>query len=348
MGGSSGIRRSRFLVTYWENGAHQAYNYLTRESSPCPALAVAILDAAEYWTSREAVCQTLTRWDADDVHGTIDDLIERRLLEAADRPPLPGESALRDWAKWNPVAGFFHGATKAIGSVDPEGSRQRAARLLVDHEFPATLKQYRDRPRLELPACSGAGRFPDLLRARRTWREFGERDLSLGEVTTLLGLTFGVQRWLEVGDDRWVALKTSPSGGARHSIEAYLLAFHIEGLENGTYHYCPDSHTLTLLQSPTPPGLLVDFLPTQVDFHNPPALVVMTSVFARVQWKYQHPYAYRVVLLDAGHLGQTFALVATALGLAPFCTAALDAPRLEQHLGIDGISEAVIFAVGVG
>jgi nitroreductase len=55
-----------------------------------------------------------------------------------------------------------------------------------------------------------------------------------------------------------------------------------------------------------------------------------------------------VVLLDAGHLGQTFALAATSLGLAPFCTAAIDDPRIEQHLGVDGIDEAVLFAVGVG
>ena len=167
-------------------------------------------------------------------------------------------------------------------------------------------------------------------------------------MSTLLGLTFGVQGWLHLGDDRWVALKTSPSGGARHSIEAYLLAFEVEGLARGTYHYAPDAHALTLLGMHTPRALLRDFIPTQPGFHDCHALVVMTSVFARVQWKYETARAYRVILLDAGHLGQTFAVAATSLGLAPFCTAAIDDPLIEKHIGVDGVDEAVLFAVGVG
>ena len=79
-----------------------------------------------------------------------------------------------------------------------------------------------------------------------------------------------------------------------------------------------------------------------------PAVFVMTAVFARTQWRYEFPRAYRVVLLDAGHLCQTFCLVATALGLAPFCTAALADSLLEQTLGLDGINESVIYACGVG
>ena len=64
--------------------------------------------------------------------------------------------------------------------------------------------------------------------------------------------------------------------------------------------------------------------------------------------KYHHPRAYRVVLLDAGHLCQTFCLVATWLGLAPFCTAALKDTQIEKDLGIDGIRESVLYVAGVG
>ncbi|HWY72768.1 MAG TPA: nitroreductase family protein, partial [Burkholderiaceae bacterium] len=58
--------------------------------------------------------------------------------------------------------------------------------------------------------------------------------------------------------------------------------------------------------------------------------------------------AYRVVLLDAGHLCQTFCLTATRIGLAPFSTAALKDTLIEQDLGIDGISESVLYVAGVG
>jgi hypothetical protein len=54
------------------------------------------------------------------------------------------------------------------------------------------------------------------------------------------------------------------------------------------------------------------------------------------------------VLLDAGHLGQTFCLTATRLGLAPFCTAALKDTLIERDLGIDGIAESVLYVTGIG
>ena len=60
------------------------------------------------------------------------------------------------------------------------------------------------------------------------------------------------------------------------------------------------------------------------------------------------PRAYRIVLTDAGHICQTFCLVATWLGLAPFCTMALADSRIEAALRIDGVGESVLYAAGVG
>jgi SagB-type dehydrogenase family enzyme len=83
-------------------------------------------------------------------------------------------------------------------------------------------------------------------------------------------------------------------------------------------------------------------------FADCPALFVMTSVFERVRFKYPSPRAYRVVLMEAGHLGQTFCLVATWLGLLPFSTAAFADSAIERQLGIDGVDEGVLYAAGVG
>jgi SagB-type dehydrogenase family enzyme len=74
----------------------------------------------------------------------------------------------------------------------------------------------------------------------------------------------------------------------------------------------------------------------------------MTAVFARTMWKYDRARAYRVVLLEAGHLCQTFCLTATRLGLAPFCTAAFKDSLIEKTLALDGISESVLYVAGVG
>jgi len=58
--------------------------------------------------------------------------------------------------------------------------------------------------------------------------------------------------------------------------------------------------------------------------------------------------AYRAVLIDAGHLCQTFCLAATWLGLAPFCSMAFADSRIEQDLQLDGVRESLIYVAGVG
>ena len=77
-------------------------------------------------------------------------------------------------------------------------------------------------------------------------------------------------------------------------------------------------------------------------------MFLITAVFPRSMWKYRFPRAYRVVLADAGHLCQTFCLVATYLRLAPFCTMALKDSLIERDLGIDGINESILYVAGVG
>jgi SagB-type dehydrogenase family enzyme len=143
-------------------------------------------------------------------------------------------------------------------------------------------------------------------------------------------------------------LKTSPSGGSRHPIEAYLVALRVKGLARGIYHYAAGAHRLELLRRGAAKSRIVRYLNGQDYFGNAAAVVLMTAVFARTQWKYPGSRAYRVVLIDAGHLCQTFCLAATWLGLAPFCTMALSDRAVEKDLGIDGVRESAIYAAGVG
>ena len=339
------IRRSPFLVSYWERSRHCVYNYLTRTQRNCTPVELTILEAASSWAAQDSLKREVGAGLAE-FDEIIEQLIESTLLERLDQPPPPAASALEEWYTWNPVAGFFHAKTKSPDLDLPHESAERP--VLSLRSYPPPLKDYSDRPRLDLPKYAIPGEFTDVLHARRTWREFGERKLGLQEIAALLGATFGVQSWLEVQSDRWVALKTSPSGGARHGAEAYLIAFSVDGLEPGIYHYGPDTHSLARLAGLISHAEMPKYLPRQEGFHDPAALVVMTTIFARLQWKYSHPHAYRVALLDAGHLGQTFALVATALGLAPFCTAAIDSEAFERLLGVDGVSESALLALGVG
>src|SRR5262249_38593594 len=145
-----------------------------------------------------------------------------------------------------------------------------------------------------------------------------------------------------------VAMKTAPSGGAQHPIEAYVIALRVAGLRPGIYHYNAGIHHLERLRAKATRGEITRYLNGQTWCGGAAAVVVMTAVFGRTQWKYPASRAYRTVLIEAGHVCQTFCLLATWLELAPFCTMALTESAIERTLGLDGVSESVLYTAGVG
>lgn len=114
------------------------------------------------------------------------------------------------------------------------------------------------------------------------------------------------------------------------------------------YHYASDRQQLEQIRHGVRARRLEQYLPEQDWFQKSAALILFSAVFQRTLWRYNYSRAYRAVLIEAGHLCQTFCLTATWLGLAPFCSVALGDKAIEQDLGLDGISESVLYAAGVG
>jgi SagB-type dehydrogenase family enzyme len=172
--------------------------------------------------------------------------------------------------------------------------------------------------------------------------------VSLKHMAQTLQLTFGIQGWVEVPGLGRAAMKTSPSGGALHPIEAYVLVQRVAGLPPGIYHYRAEGHELECIGAGIGRRVLQRNLGNQWWFARGAFLVLMTAVVGRMQWKYDYARAYRVLLAEAGHLGQTFCLTATWLGLAPFCTMAYMDTKWEEWLGIDGVMETMVYVLGAG
>ena len=55
-----------------------------------------------------------------------------------------------------------------------------------------------------------------------------------------------------------------------------------------------------------------------------------------------------MLFLDQGHVAQTFVLAATALGLGAWQTAAFHDSEIEGVLGVDGVEETALYALGAG
>jgi SagB-type dehydrogenase family enzyme len=246
-------------------------------------------------------------------------------------------------------AGAYHFLTKDAPFLAGDLTLEQEAQAIPSAPPPERFKKIEGTESISLPSPEReTDTFFQTLYARRTWREFSAASVSLAGVSKLLQTTWGVQAYIDTDHFGPLPLKTSPSGGARHPIEVYLMALSVNGLDPGLYHYHARDHALERISSAATAQQARAYCADQPHAARSAALFIMTGVFARTLWKYPHPRAYRVVLLDAGHLGQTFCLTATRMGLAPFSTAALKDTLIEHDLGIDGISESVLYVTGVG
>jgi SagB-type dehydrogenase family enzyme len=160
--------------------------------------------------------------------------------------------------------------------------------------------------------------------------------------------TWGRTGWLDAGAFGRLLQKTSPSAGSLHPIECYVLAWNVSGLPAGLYHYDVASDELRRLRSGDLRAAAAKAASGQAWVGRAAFLCVMTAVFERTLWKYQIESAYRVLWLDAGHLAQTFSLLATSRGLGPFTTAAIQDTFLEKLIGLDGVKEFPIYLCGAG
>jgi SagB-type dehydrogenase family enzyme len=338
-------RRSRWLAARWEGERLTVSNYLTGGTALLSADDAVLLSAMAFWRDVRDLARLLPDSDEATLGERLRELHRCQLVEAAGELPDPREPPLESWETWDPIASQFHLATRDVRYTSREHADEILERRQARVPPPAALKHTAG-DRVHLPAFTRGGAFPEVLLARRSWRCFGARPLTLAELSDLAGLSFAIQSWAQV-NGQLVPLKTSPSGGACHSIELYWAVRNVEHVEPGLYHYGADNHVLTRVCGSWSWERTQTYFPGQPWFSGASAIALMTSVFGRMQWKYRHPRAYRVILIEAGHLCQTFCLTATWMGLAPFCSAALADAEIERDLGIDGISEAVLYAAGV-
>jgi SagB-type dehydrogenase family enzyme len=344
-GASLELRRAPHVILYWRGDTLVLHDFARGTTIPADPLVVQLLSRFSDWTPPARFVDQVPEPARTAARQLVSRLHEDGWLRRRDQEHAGGFDA---WAGWNPAAGFFHASTRNTTFKPLDEGIEELSKQARHDPMPPPVKRYHDAEQIGLPAPAARGTLPQTLRARRTWRRFGRRPVPLEDLSTLLHLTAGVQEWVTAKGEGRVALKTSPSGGARHPIELYVLARNVRGLHSGVYHYAADAHALERLPGSTEPPAFDTVLPTQWWYRDAAAVLLMTAVFERTRWRYKTARAYRAVLIEAGHVCQTFCLAATWLKLAPFCSMAIADTAAEELLGIDGISESVIYAAGVG
>ena len=138
-----------------------------------------------------------------------------------------------------------------------------------------------------------------------------------------------------------------PSGGARYPLEVYLLIQRVDGVEPGIYHYNVKDHRLELL---TKEKKEIEKLKEGLFYpwsRDAAVAFFVTAVWERNFMKYKDR-GYRIVLMEAGHLGQNLALTAAALGIGCCNSVGFHNQRINEVLDIENEDESSLYLALLG
>jgi SagB-type dehydrogenase family enzyme len=171
-----------------------------------------------------------------------------------------------------------------------------------------------DLPEPHPPAVS----LEHTLALRRTARDFTGHTLSLDELATILGLS--ARATVPRTPGLPPAGRPYPSGGALYPIEMLVHPLTVSGVEPGFYRYQALAHRLARMAGPLPPEGL-RWLLNDHSVEEASLAIFLAADFGRPSFTRYGGKAYRLLLLEAGHLAQNLLLVTAALGLAglPLC-----------------------------
>ena len=342
------IKRSSTFVVRLEGDQFVFHSYLAQQTFSTHPTALEIVRRLHSWVDRGALFEILPGYSRDSILRSIDQLIELGVImtegsEVADFD----EAFTRSWV-WGPLAAAYHFGARDGAYISAEDSvsmlRQQAMfspspRLFTTNPDPATAISLP--PREDYPE-------PFLTMARRrTDRIMTDAPISIGQLSDCLLFSMAITAMIEDPDVVNLPLKMAPSGGARNPYEAYVCASRVTGLAPGSYHYSGLERTLAPTGVGAPPPF-PDMLGGQQWTASSAAVIFLVANFDRVMWKYHDPAAYRVTYIEAGHIAQNIALVATKHGLVANPSGALSRRSVEETLGVGGVTQSVVYAIALG
>lgn len=192
--------------------------------------------------------------------------------------------------------------------------------------------------KLPEPQTDGGISVERALDERRSIRTFGNKALTLDEVSQLLWACQGVT------DDK--GHRTAPSALAIYPLEVYLLAENVTGLPTGVYQYSPQGHNLTVIDQ----GNIDEYYNASAGFEGwiktAPAIFVITGDFnptSKMPGRDLSPWVY----IDAGAAAENLLLEVVSMDLASTYTAGFNANKTKELLGL-GVGKETIGVLPVG
>ncbi len=274
-----------------------------------------------------------------------------------DISAAPDMSALEHWVKrgWLDAL-MLHCSSRDLAYADAnaEGdakANDALAKLIAAEGPPELWTTYSGRQKIAMPppAPDPAEPFEQVLLRRRSNKQWRGKGVTLPVLSAIL--KDANHQSYRVRAEAEAQLDTNPAALLNSSftaLESYVVAFNVDELAAGLYHYDLKDHALTLLRE----GDLSDeYVRACIGQSRPrgAAFAIMLSiVWPRFMYRYRHPRAYRTLLTNVSELAHKYILLGTSFELSSFLTPAFEDNLAEAFLGVDGRTESPIYTVALG
>ncbi len=171
--------------------------------------------------------------------------------------------------------------------------------------------------------------------------------LDLAALARLLYLSAGLIRKAQLAVAGEVHYRAAASAGALFPIEVYIVCEDLPGLDAGVYHFSPADFSLNQLRQGDHRSALAGAADGDELVAASPVSLILTANFWRSAWKYR-VRSYRYCFWDAGTILGNLLAAASASGLPARILAGFMDERVNEILGLDGISESAISIVPLG
>lgn len=262
---------------------------------------------------------------------------------------------------WDCLSYLFHRGTQDIPADATPSDADEYAKQYLDQcqslvEQPPAWFQTKTEQPIDLPPPNlyhlNKG-YGEVLQQRITSRQFYSTPINQQQLSDLLYSSFGLIHgdW-QCDDNSGIHVagirKASPSSGGLHAEEAYIVIYRVDGMQPGLYYYRPQDHKLDMIEAGNFEQQNIHWNRGQYFSKGMAVGIYLCARLDKYWWKYPHSRSYRIMLMDIGHVSQTFLLNATALGLQTWLTGAFQDSEIEQFLRLDRQRESVMLFVGAG
>jgi SagB-type dehydrogenase family enzyme len=320
------------------------FNYLTRQAALCSTDVLYWVTTLSDWQTVKSLKRSHPHIDTASLRSELRKLVELAILVLDGSSEHQRESSYENEWEWGLTTGAYH--FSLLNNVF-ETSEAAVARQLQRQFVDPSPRLYRVHQgggvNLPLPGNSPVRPLLRTMLDRRSNRVAGAESISLEALSDCLFAGMAITGTVETPTGT-LPLQMTPSGGARNAYEAFVMAYRVDGLSPGVYHYSATEHSLALVSTTLPerPSAL---LSNQYWADDMPAIVFLIAYLERLMWKYSDPNGYRVALIEAGHKGQNIALAAAARGLTACPTAALQEDLVKSFLQVERMTQTPVYAL---